>query len=205
MDTGGIGLEDKDTPVAISEATESQAEFAILAANLILFVTDGREGVTMLDMQIADLLRPHQKKVVLVVNKIDHPENQNQALEMSQLGMGDPHAVSAEHKLGIDELEDHISNGWVRSPLPMFKVSTNPSPSDGTLPHLMWGPTNAGSPRFRNHCSSETPSSSPMHRGTIPRYHRNHTRIHGPQGRCMECPPIRHCRTAPEEKGGFVG
>lgn len=108
MDTGGIGLEDKDTPIAISEATESQAEFAILAANLILFVTDGREGVTTLDMQIAELLRPHQKKVLLVVNKIDHPENQNMALEMAQLGMGDPLSVSAEHKLGIDDLEDEI-------------------------------------------------------------------------------------------------
>ncbi len=147
MDTGGIGLEDKDTPVAISDATESQAEFAILAANLILFVTDGREGVTMLDMQIAELLRPHQKKVVLVVNKIDHPENQNQALEMAQLGMGDPHAVSAEHKLGIDELEDHILERLGPITPPEVK-DINPS---SRIALTMVGRPNAGKSSLGNH------------------------------------------------------
>ena len=105
MDTGGIGLEDKSTPRIISEAMQTQVMIAIESSSLILFVTDGKEGLTPLDMQIADTLHNHHHKVILVVNKIDNPDNDSNVYEFSSLGFGDPFAVSAEHNLGLVSLE----------------------------------------------------------------------------------------------------
>ena len=105
MDTGGIGLEDASTPKIISEAMQTQVMIAIETSSVILFVTDGQQGLTPLDMQIADILHNHHQKVILVVNKIDNPDNDSNAYEFSSLGFGDPFAVSAEHNFGLVSLE----------------------------------------------------------------------------------------------------
>ena len=74
MDTGGIGMQPAMTPLAIQQATEEQAEFAIRAASLLLFVVDGREGLLPLDQTLAEKFRKMGKQPVLVVNKMDEPE-----------------------------------------------------------------------------------------------------------------------------------
>jgi GTPase len=108
MDTGGIGLEDEATPKIISEAMQTQAMIAIETASIILFVTDGQEGMTPLDMEVAEILHNHHNKIILVVNKIDNPENDLNAYEFSRLGFGHPVPVSAEHNHGLDELEKEV-------------------------------------------------------------------------------------------------
>jgi GTP-binding protein len=73
MDTGGIGMTPEMTPVEIQDATEDQAEFAIRAADLLLFVVDGRSGMVPLDQTLAQKFRKMGKHPVLVVNKMDNP------------------------------------------------------------------------------------------------------------------------------------
>src|SRR5690606_40768550 len=72
FDTGGIGIVDVED---LSEHIEHQIQAAVSGANVILFVTDGREGVTALDRTVAERLRPRAAEipVLLVVNKIDDP------------------------------------------------------------------------------------------------------------------------------------
>ena len=86
MDTGGIGMLPEMTPKEIQDATEDQAEFAIQAANLLLFVVDGREGLLPLDETLASKFRKMGKSPVLVVNKIDEPEKNYSSAEFGKLG-----------------------------------------------------------------------------------------------------------------------
>lgn len=104
MDTGGLGLRESMTPVEIQDATEAQVDFAIEAADLILFVTDGRAGLAPLDEMVAEKLRRLDKQLVLVVNKIDFPEEVGRADEFAKLGFDDFHRLSAEHGFGVDDL-----------------------------------------------------------------------------------------------------
>ncbi len=143
MDTGGIGLEDKNTPHELAEATENQAEFAIQAATLILFITDGKEGLTPLDIQIAELLRPHQKKVILVANKMDNPENQLGVADMAVLGMGSALPVSAEHNLGLEELKQSIAKE-------LGPIETAPKNTENRITLSLVGRPNAGKSSLGN-------------------------------------------------------
>lgn len=109
LDTGGLGLKDAGTPVSLTAAAERQAEFAISAAHLILFVTDGRAGVAPLDERIAERLRRSGKPVILVVNKVDVGDEPEAPAEFHALGLGEPLAVSAEHGRGEDALRSAIA------------------------------------------------------------------------------------------------
>jgi GTPase len=109
VDTGGIGLTGTETPAAMIRATERQADFAIEAASLILFVIDGLEGVTGLDERIAQQLRQSRKPVLLVVNKADFGETKIDLGEAHKLGFGEPIPASAEHGLGEDDLRTAIA------------------------------------------------------------------------------------------------
>ncbi|MBO5525364.1 MAG: ribosome biogenesis GTPase Der [Clostridia bacterium] len=102
VDTGGIELKSEDT---MWREIYRQAEVAIETANVILFMTDGKEGVTSNDYDVADMLRRSRKPVLLVVNKIDNysPEK---VFEYYMLGLGEPYAVSAEHSTGIGDVLD---------------------------------------------------------------------------------------------------
>ncbi|HOD46662.1 MAG TPA: 50S ribosome-binding GTPase, partial [Opitutaceae bacterium] len=71
FDTGGIGLTGDDTPQQLVKASEQQVDFAIAASSLILFILDGRSGVTPLDERIAKMLRSSRKTIQVVVNKVD--------------------------------------------------------------------------------------------------------------------------------------
>ena len=104
MDTGGIGMQPEMTSVEIQDATEYQADFAIRAADLLLFVVDGREGLIPLDETLAKKFRKMGKKPVLVVNKIDEPDKIYSISEFDKLGFEKVVGVSAEHGHGFDQL-----------------------------------------------------------------------------------------------------
>jgi GTP-binding protein len=108
LDTGGIGLvADMDHDKLIA-AAEAQVWLAIEAADLICFVVDGREGLTPLDETIAARLRESGKRVILVVNKIDHEGMEESVTEFEALGFEVCFPVSAEHGYNSTQLEEEI-------------------------------------------------------------------------------------------------
>lgn len=109
LDTGGLGLTDSDTPARITKISEEQVQFAMEAANVIVFVVDAREGVTPLDERIAQRLRKSKKPVLLVANKADQGEEKVTAIpEFFRFGFGAPFCLSAEHGNGEAALRDAI-------------------------------------------------------------------------------------------------
>jgi GTP-binding protein len=109
LDTGGLGLVGGETTVELTAASERQVEFAIAASDLILFVIDGIDGITGLDVKIAQMLRRSQKKLLLVINKADFDESKVDIAETYRLGLGEPHQVSAEHGRGESYLREAIA------------------------------------------------------------------------------------------------
>ncbi|MEH2942835.1 ribosome biogenesis GTPase Der [Lachnospiraceae bacterium KK002] len=106
IDTGGIEPESQD--IILSRMRE-QAQIAIDTADVILFMTDVRQGLVDADSKVADMLRRSQKPVVLVVNKVDSFEKfMPDVYEFYNLGIGDPVPVSAASKLGIGDMLDEI-------------------------------------------------------------------------------------------------
>ena len=106
IDTGGI--EPDSTDVILSQMRE-QAQIAIDTADVIIFLTDVRQGLQDADSKVADLLRRSGKPVVLVVNKVDSFEKfMPDVYEFYQLGMGDPVPVSAASRLGLGDMLDVV-------------------------------------------------------------------------------------------------
>ena len=104
IDTGGIELKDASFVTQI----KIQAEIAIEEADLIVFVVNGREGVTQEDEYVARLLQKTKKPILLAVNKIDDNAFINEIYDFYSLGMGDPIPVSGSHGIGIGDLLDEI-------------------------------------------------------------------------------------------------
>ncbi len=104
MDTGGMGATADVTEKVIADATNEQANFAIVAADIIVFVVDSQVGLTSLDEEIARLLRTSGKRVIVAVNKIDVPMHESRSVEFHRLGFKDIVEISAEHGYGIDSL-----------------------------------------------------------------------------------------------------
>lgn len=102
IDTGGIELKSEDT---MWKQIALQAQAAVEMADVILFFTDGREGLTSSDYDVADYLRRSQKPVVLVVNKVDD-YSPDKLFEFYSLGLGEPIAVSSEHSRGVGDALD---------------------------------------------------------------------------------------------------
>ena len=106
VDTGGI---EPDTKDAMLQHMREQAEIAIAAADVIVFVTDVREGLVDADNKVADMLRRSGKPIVLCVNKVDSfAKYQADVYEFYNLGLGDPFPVSASSRLGFGELLDEV-------------------------------------------------------------------------------------------------
>lgn len=107
IDTGGIEPETKDI---ILQNMRMQAQIAIDTADLILFLTDVKQGLQDADSKVADMLRRSGKPVVLVVNKVDNFAKQMpDVYEFYNLGIGDPHPVSAASRLGIGDMLEAVS------------------------------------------------------------------------------------------------
>lgn len=105
VDTGGIA---SGSTSALAAAVCEQTERAVMEAHVVLFVIDGRQGVTISDQEIAAQLHTLGKKVLLVVNKTETAQGRFDAFAAYQLGFGEPFCVSAEHGLGIGELLDAL-------------------------------------------------------------------------------------------------
>ncbi|MDD4367146.1 MAG: ribosome biogenesis GTPase Der [Eubacteriales bacterium] len=105
IDTGGI---DAGSEEVIPASMREQAEIAMDTSDVILFMTDGREGLTADDRDVAQMLRMTGKKVVLVVNKIDTARIPADFYDFYELGLGEPIAISAENMLGIGDLLDIV-------------------------------------------------------------------------------------------------
>lgn len=104
IDTGGIELGDEPLLVQMRE----QAELAIKEADVIIFIVNGREGITSADQEVAKLLFRSDKPVVLGVNKVDNPEMQEHLYEFYSLGIGEPYPISGSHGLGLGDMLDEV-------------------------------------------------------------------------------------------------
>lgn len=104
IDTGGIELHKGD----FVEEIKMQAEIAIEEADVIIFVVNGREGITNEDYYVAKLLMKSKKPIILAVNKIDDQAYINIIYEFYNLGLGDPVAVSGSHGIGMGDLLDKV-------------------------------------------------------------------------------------------------
>ncbi|SFA41031.1 GTP-binding protein [Anoxybacillus pushchinoensis] len=104
IDTGGIDIGDEPLLMQIRQ----QAEIAIDEADVIIFMTNGRDGVTAADEEVAKILYRSNKPVVLAVNKIDNPEMRENIYDFYTLGFGEPIPISGTHGLGIGDLLDAV-------------------------------------------------------------------------------------------------
>ena len=105
IDTGGIEPASEDI---IAVQMRRQAELAIETADVIVFLVDGREGMTAADEEVATMLRKSNKPVVLAVNKLDAPKFNDAIYEFYALGLGDPIIISAGQGLGLGDMLDEV-------------------------------------------------------------------------------------------------
>ena len=105
VDTGGIEPESEDIILA---QMRRQAEMAMEAADVILFLTDAKAGLVSADYEVADMLRRTDKPVVLAVNKVENKHDQESVYDFYNLGIGAVHEISAEQSLGLGDLLDEI-------------------------------------------------------------------------------------------------
>lgn len=106
IDTGGLELDDSGN---FSKEIEYQADIAIESSDLILFVVDGREGLTGLDEEIANKLRKSGRDIILVINKVDSKDNPSTVYEFYALGFDNIQIISAEQSFGLGDLLDEIT------------------------------------------------------------------------------------------------
>ncbi|WP_312711137.1 ribosome biogenesis GTPase Der [Proteiniclasticum ruminis] len=105
IDTGGI--EPKSDDIILAQM-KRQAQIAIDTADVIIFVVDGKQGLTDSDNEVATMLRISQKPIVLAVNKVDNLKDEANAYEFYNLGIGNPFAISAGQGLGLGDLLDEV-------------------------------------------------------------------------------------------------
>lgn len=156
VDTGGIDpSHGGNTPLSIGSADfideiRTQARVAIDEADAILFVTDGDAGVTAPDLEVADILRRSQKKaedgtfhppILVVVNKTESRDRRDAAPQFYELGLGEPHAVSAVHGTGTGDLLDALVETFPEQ---------EPEEEDDSIKIAIVGKPNAGKSSLLN-------------------------------------------------------
>jgi GTP-binding protein len=139
VDTGGHGIVDRDD---LGDHVERQIRYAIEQAHLILFVVDVREGITPLDRDTAELLRPKADRVRVLANKADEPRMEGLAGEFIRLGFGEPLAVSAVSGEGRTALREMIRDA--------VRGVADEVPSDPVMNIAIVGKRNAGKSTFVN-------------------------------------------------------
>jgi len=105
IDTGGIDVVSEDEIII---RTRHQAELAIDEADVIIFIVDGKDGLTLVDKEVAKFLYKSKKEVVLAVNKIDNIKMQKEIFEFYELGFGEPFPISGAHGIGLGDLLDEV-------------------------------------------------------------------------------------------------
>ena len=145
IDTGGI---EPSTNDLILKSMREQAEIAIETADVIIFLTDVRQGVVDADFQVANMIRRSGKPVVLVVNKVDNFKTMMaDVYEFYNLGLGDPMPISGNSKLGLGDMLDEV--------IKHFKPGTAEEEAD-ELPHVaIVGKPNVGKSSLINKLTGE--------------------------------------------------
>ena len=140
IDTGGFVPGEKD--LLLKEVRE-QAQLAVEECDVILFVTDGRAGLTAADDAVAQLLRKSGKPVLVAANKLDSPTGTMQALsaEFFRLGLGEVFSLSAEHGLGIEQLAEALLD---KLPAKQEGEDAEELPDDGSIRLAIIGRPNVG-------------------------------------------------------------
>lgn len=105
IDTGGIEVNSEDT---ILSKVRKQAQVAMEEADVIVFLCDSKAGVTIEDMEIAQMLRRTKKEVILAVNKVENFDKLDDIYEFYQLGLGEPYPISASHGMNTGDLLDRL-------------------------------------------------------------------------------------------------
>ncbi len=139
IDTGGIALQESDR---FQGSITSQAMAACEEADVIIFLTDGRTGLTDEDHRIANTLKRTSKPVFLCVNKLDNPEDESPIWEFYNLGMGDPYPVSAGHGHGTGDLLDDV--------VAALPAPVEEEPQDDAINVAIIGRPNAGKSSLTN-------------------------------------------------------
>ena len=111
IDTGGIEPASEDE---MAVHMRIQATLAIETADVIVFLVDGRDGMTADDIEVAAMLRKSAKPVVLAVNKVDAPKFEESRYEFYSLGLGEPVTISAAQGLGLGDLLDAVVKDFVQ-------------------------------------------------------------------------------------------
>jgi GTP-binding protein len=139
IDTGGFvpGSEDE-----MEKAIREQAMIAVDEADVIVFVCDGRDGVTPFDMDIARILRNSHKPIVLVINKCDNSVQQGYAFEFYSLGLGEPFPISSTNGLNTGDFLDAVTNN--------LNVTDSDDDNDERLKIAILGRPNAGKSSLSN-------------------------------------------------------
>ncbi|PCI39592.1 MAG: ribosome biogenesis GTPase Der [Thiotrichales bacterium] len=139
IDTGGIDYEKK----VFQDAIDQQIELAIMEADILLFVVDSNDGITIEDRTIADNLRKTDKPVHILVNKAENLEDEEASAEFFELGFAKVIAVSALHKHGIDEI---FQTCFEKIKLPLAPEKT----SDDSIKIAFLGRPNVGKSTLTN-------------------------------------------------------
>jgi len=105
VDTGGI---EPDAEDVILSQMKLQAELAIDAADVILFFVDAKQGLVTADYEVADMLRKTDKPVIVVVNKVDSPKDEDMLYDFYVLGIGEVYGISSTQALGLGDLLDEV-------------------------------------------------------------------------------------------------
>ena len=132
IDTGGIDTSSND----FNNEIKIQASIAIDEADIVVFVTDGKEGLTQNDFIIRDMLKKSGKEIIVAINKIDNNNRIDNTYEFYELGFDNIIPVSGEHNLGILDLLDCIVKD--------FKPQTEPSLDDNKIKFCLIGRPNVG-------------------------------------------------------------
>lgn len=144
VDTGGIEPESEDV---ILSQMRRQAEIAIETADVIVFMVDGKEGITPADYEVANMLRKTQKPVLVVVNKIDNLSLEDNKYEFYNLGIGDVISISAAQGLGIGDMLDEIVS--------FFNDFEGVAENEGEIKVAIIGKPNAGKSSLLNRLVGE--------------------------------------------------
>ncbi len=128
-----------------TEHIQNQAQLALDEADAIIFVVDGKEGLSAADEDVAGMLRRTDKPVFLAVNKTESPERRDNAVEFWNLGIGEPYTISAYHGYGVADLLDEVVKA-----LPHFPAYGDEEPADDTIAIALVGRPNVGKSSLLN-------------------------------------------------------